>query len=183
MRNIVILGSGTAGTMMANHLRREFSRDEWNITIVDKRDWHDYQPGYLFIPFEIYEPEDVRKPIDKFLPKNIPFLNVEADRIVPEEDKIILMDGTELPYDILVIATGTDIAPQETEGMLGPHWQESVFDFYSYDGAVALRKKLKNWEGGHLVVNICEMPIKCPVDPLENPRLRRFSATCLRKKE
>jgi len=167
MKNIVILGSGTAGTMMANHLRRDLSRNEWNITIVDKRDWHDYQPGYLFVPFGIYEPEDIRKPIEKQIPKDIPFLNVQAERIVPEENKVILADGGELPYDILIIATGTDIAPQETEGMLGDHWHKSVFDFYSYDGAVAIHDKFENWEGGHLVVHICEMPIKCPVAPLE----------------
>ena len=167
MGNIVILGSGTAGTMMANHLRRDLPKNEWNITIVDKREWHDYQPGYLFVPFGIYDPEDIRKPIEKFIPKDIPFLNEEADRIVPDENKVLLKNGTELPYDILIIATGTDIAPDDTEGMLGPHWHESVFDFYSYDGAVAIRNKFENWEGGHLVVHICEMPIKCPVAPLE----------------
>ena len=167
MKNVVILGSGTAGTMMANHLRRDLPRNEWNITIVDKRKWHDYQPGYLFVPFGIYEPEDIRKPIQKHLPRNIPFLNMEAERIVPDRNVVEMKDGTELPYDILIIATGTDIAPHETEGMLGPHWHNDVFDFYSYDGAVAISEKFKEWEGGHLVVHICEMPIKCPVAPLE----------------
>jgi len=51
--------------------------------------------------------------------------------------------------------------------MKGSEWQKSVFDFYTYEGALALRDQLKNWEGGNLVVHISELPIKCPVAPLE----------------
>ena len=167
MKNIVILGSGTSGTMMSNLLRRNLPKKEWNITIVDKRDWHDYQPGYLFIPFEIYKPDIVRKPIEDFIPRNVNFLNVEAERIVHEEDYVLLENDVKLPYDVLIIATGTDIAPEENEGMLGEYWQKDIFDFYTFDGSVALHKKLKEWEGGKLVVHIAEMPIKCPVAPLE----------------
>ncbi|MBT8327619.1 MAG: NAD(P)/FAD-dependent oxidoreductase, partial [Bacteroidia bacterium] len=73
----------------------------------------------------------------------------------------------ELNYDILIIATGTEIAPQEIDGMLGDHWHKNVFDFYTFKGAKNLRNKLRKWEGGKLVVHISEMPIKCPVAPLE----------------
>ena len=87
--------------------------------------------------------------------------------IVPEENKVNLESGTDLDYDILIVATGTKIAPDEIEGMNGPEWYKSVFDFYTYEGAKALRNKLRTWEGGKLVVHITEMPIKCPVAPLE----------------
>ena len=167
MKNIVILGSGTAGTTMSNLLRKKLSQREWNITIVDKRTWHDYQPGYLFIPFRIYQPDEVRKPIETIIPKDVNYLNVEADRIIPDENVVKLMNGVDLPYDVLVVATGTDIAPKETEGMLGEFWQKDIFDFYTYDGSVALANKLDEWPGGKLVVHIAEMPIKCPVAPLE----------------
>ena len=72
-----------------------------------------------------------------------------------------------ISYDILIIATGTDIAPHEIEGMEGEGWQKDVFDFYTFKGAKNLRDKLREWEGGKMVVHICEMPIKCPVAPLE----------------
>lgn len=167
MKNIVILGSGTAGTTMSNLLRKRLSLDEWNITIIDKRQWHDYQPGYLFIPFNIYNPEKIRKPITDLIPKDVNFMNVEAERIIPEENVVLLKNGVRAPYDILIIATGTDIAPQETEGMLGEYWRKDIFDFYTYDGSVALRDKLDKWKGGKLVVHLVEMPVKCPVAPLE----------------
>jgi sulfide:quinone oxidoreductase len=79
----------------------------------------------------------------------------------------MLANGTRLSYDLLIIATGTDIAPEETEGMNGAEWRKSIFDFYTFEGALALRDKLKDWPGGKLVVHITEMPIKCPVAPLE----------------
>ncbi len=167
MKNIVILGSGTAGTIMANHLQGDLPKDEWKISIIDPHKWHYYQPGYLFVPFDIYDPEDIRKPIEKHIPKGVDFINEEADVILHEENTVRLMNGTDVKYDILIVATGTNIAPQETEGMMGPHWHKDVVDFYTYDGAIATRDKFREWEGGHLVIHITEMPIKCPVAPLE----------------
>ena len=167
MKNILILGAGTSGTMMANHLSKKLSTSKWKITIVDKEETHYYQPGFLFLPFDIYKPKQVKKSIDKFIPRRVHLIREKIDRIVKDDNQVILQNGTTLSYDILIIATGTDIAPQEIEGMLGDHWHKSVFDFYTYKGAKKLRSKLKEWKGGKMVVHICEMPIKCPVAPLE----------------
>lgn len=167
MKELLILGAGTAGTMMANHLRRELSKKEWNITIVDQEKTHYYQPGYLFIPFGIYKPKDVVKKIDKFIPKGVKWVREVINRIDKDSDTVLLENGTSLKYDLLIIATGTDIVPDEIEGMPGEYWQKDIFDFYTYDGSVNLANKLEKWEGGKLVVHICELPIKCPVAPLE----------------
>ena len=167
MKNLVILGAGTAGTMMASHLNRTLSGNEWQITIVDQEKIHYYQPGFLFLPFDIYKTKHVKKSIKKFIPKGVNLLREKIDRIDKDTDQVHLDNGAFINYDILIIATGTKIAPQETEGMLGDHWHQSVFDFYTYEGAKNLRNKLREWEGGKLVVHISEMPIKCPVAPLE----------------
>jgi len=167
MKNLVILGAGTAGTMMANHLHHELKQPEWQIRIIDERTEHHYQPGYLFLPFDIYAPEDIIKTIEEFIPRDVQLIKQKINRIIPQENLIQLEDGTGLDYDVLIIATGAKIAPQETPGMKGAEWQQSVFDFYSFEGSVALRNKLRDWEGGKLVVHITEMPIKCPVAPLE----------------
>ena len=167
MKNLLILGAGTAGTMMANLLRKKLLKSKWNITIVDKEETHYYQPGFLFLPFDIYKPKQVKKSIDKFIPKGVSLIREKIDKIEKDNNEVLLQNGTVLPYDILIIATGTNIAPQEIEGMLGDHWQKDVFDFYTFEGAKKLRDKLRRWEGGKLVVHICEMPIKCPVAPLE----------------
>ncbi|MFT5886963.1 MAG: sulfide:quinone oxidoreductase [Arcticibacterium sp.] len=167
MKQLLILGAGTSGTMMSNHLRKVLHQEEWNITIVDNEENHYYQPGFLFLPFDIYKPDQLRKTVSEFIPTGVSLIQEKIDRIDKDNDKVLLQNGTSLAYNILIIATGCNIAPQEVSGMQGDHWYKSVFDFYTFEGAKNLRDKLKTWEGGKLVVHICEMPIKCPVAPLE----------------
>ena len=167
MKRLLVLGAGTAGTMVANKLRPLLSADDWSITLVDQDTEHHYQPGYLFIPFGTYKPEEVIKPKNRFIPKGVNLTMGEIDRVEPESNRVLLTDGTILTYDYLVMATGTTPRPDQTPGMDGEEWRTSVFDFYTYDGASALAEKLANWEGGQIVVHITEMPIKCPVAPLE----------------
>jgi len=166
MKDLVILGAGTAGTMMSNHLAKRLPND-WRIRIVDQRKIHHYQPGYLFIPFGTYKEEDIIKPIQQFIPERAEYIQQSILKVDAEHNRVYLEDSRVLDYDVLIIATGTDIAPEEIDGMMGDHWHKSVFDFYTLDGAVKLHEKLENWEGGHLAVHITEMPIKCPVAPLE----------------
>ncbi len=167
MKKILILGGGTGGTIMANKLRKVLERDEWEITLVDKHKTHYYQPGFLFIPFGIYNKYDVIKPKSDFFPPGINIIYTLIDRIDGDNNKVILEDGKVLNYDFLIISTGTQIRPDETPGLNEELWYKSIFDFYTVEGAVALREFFKSWEGGHLVLNIAELPFKCPVAPLE----------------
>jgi sulfide:quinone oxidoreductase len=167
MKKLLILGAGTAGTMMANKMRKTLSRSEWDITIVDQFKTHYYQPGFLFIPFGIYNKNDVTKPKNDFFPVGVNVIYSEINKIEPDQNKVILNDGVALKYDYLLIATGTRTAPEETDGLTGKLWYKEIFDFYTIEGAVALADFFKTWKGGKLVVNITELPYKCPVAPLE----------------
>jgi sulfide:quinone oxidoreductase len=167
MKKIVILGAGTAGTIMANKLAGALDRDEWQITIVDRDETHHYQPGYLFLPFGIYQPRDIVKPRRDYLPRGVELVLAAIDVIEPDQNRVRLSNGRLLGYDFLIVATGAHPVPAQTEGMLGDEWHKSVFDFYTLEGATALARHFKHWEGGRLVINIVEMPIKCPVAPLE----------------
>jgi sulfide:quinone oxidoreductase len=171
MKRIVILGAGTAGTIMANRLRKLYRRDiaggELAITVVDQDNAHVYQPGLLFLPFGTYRLEQIVKPRHDYLPRDVRYVFAVIDHVAPEENRVYFEGGDALAYDVLVVATGSRIVPEETEGLTGPGWREKVFDFYTPDGAAALAQKLASWPGGRLVVHIAEMPIKCPVAPLE----------------
>jgi len=166
MKNLVILGAGTSGTMMVNHMIHKLDKEEWKITIVDQYKTHYYQPGFLFLPFDLYKTKDVKKKGKKYIPKKARYVLQKIDKIIPEKNQVKL-EHEYLNYDILIIATGTKIAPEETEGMKEANWQKNIFDFYTYEGAKSLRDKLREFKGGKLVVHITEMPIKCPVAPLE----------------
>jgi sulfide:quinone oxidoreductase len=164
---IVILGGGTGGTLVANRLRRHHSREEREIIVVDQDDRHVYQPGLIFMPFGLAHIEDIVRPRHRQLHDGIDFVREGIDRVDIEAHEVHLLDGTVLAYDVLVVATGTALLPEETEGLVGPGWMEKVFTFYTPEGAAALEGALAAFDGGRLVVNIVDMPIKCPVAPLE----------------
>jgi len=169
MKKLLILGGGTAGTMVANRLSRELDLMEWEITVVDSDPVHYYQPGFVFVPFGIYKKlDDVIKPRKSQFAPGVRFILSDIDRIEPDSNQVRLTENDlVLSYDYLIIATGTHMHPEETPGLMDGEWRKSIFDFYTPEGAFALQQKLRTWQGGHLVVNIAEMPIKCPVAPLE----------------
>jgi sulfide:quinone oxidoreductase len=166
-RRLLVLGAGTAGTMIVNKLRRKLPRQDWEITVVDLDDVHPYQPGYLFLPFGMYDESQLTKPRHDFVPDGVDLVLGEIDRVDTDAETVHLVDGRVLDYDYLVIATGTSPRPDQTPGMLGSEWRRSVFDFYSLEGAGALTKALADFDHGRLVVHVTDMPIKCPVAPLE----------------
>ena len=167
MRRLVILGAGTAGTMVANKLRRRLDAREWSITVVDQDDVHLYQPGLLLLPFGVYESGELVRARRPLLPDGVDFVLGDVDRVDAGCNQVLLADGRTFDYDYLVIATGTTPRPDETPGMADAEWRTSIFDFYTLEGATALRAALAAWSGGRLVVHVTEMPIKCPVAPLE----------------
>jgi sulfide:quinone oxidoreductase len=167
MKNLVILGAGTAGTTAANRLRKQLDGEAWRITIVDQDADHNYQPGYLFIPFGLYTKKDVVKPRRSLLPAGVELMISAVEVIEPDKNRVRLMDGTSLQYDFLIVATGCRTDPEATPGLSEHAWHQSIFDFYTLQGAQALAEHLRTWQGGRLVVNVVDYPIKCPVAPLE----------------
>ena len=164
---IVILGGGTGGTIMANRLRRVFDRDAVEIIVVDRDDSHVYQPGLLFVPFGLAQPAELVRSRRAQLHDGIEFRLAEVAEVDVQAEAVRLSDGQSIGYDVLIVASGAQLLPEETEGMTGPGWMENVFTFYDPAGAAALSEALRGFEGGRLVVNMVDLPIKCPVAPLE----------------
>jgi sulfide:quinone oxidoreductase len=164
---IVILGGGTGGTLVANRLRRLFAEDELAVTVVDQDNRHVYQPGLLFVPFGLTHPEDIIRPRRRQLRPGITYRQSAIDRVEIEGQQVHLEDGTRLGYDVLIVATGAVLVPEQTEGLTGAGWMERVFTFYTPEGASALEAGLATFDGGRVVVNVVDLPIKCPVAPLE----------------
>ncbi len=166
MKHLVILGAGTAGTLMAHKLDRRLP-EGWKITVLDRDDDHLYQPGLLLVPFGMYQAEELRRPRTRLMPPGVELRLASIDRVDAPGRAVVLEGGERIPFDLLIIATGAELAPERTEGLTGPGWYETAFDFYTLEGASALQRALERFRGGRLVINIAEMPIKCPVAPLE----------------
>ncbi len=154
--------------MLANRLARQLDLSQWRIVLIDKTQDHYYQSGYIYVALGLYKPGDVIKPTQKFLPHGVELILANIERIEPENNRVILdHDRRAVSYDQLVIATGAEIRPEEIQGLVGDGWQRNIFDFYTLPGAAKLSEFLRQWPGGKLVVNVAEIPIKCPVAPLE----------------
>lgn len=167
MRDLVVLGAGTAGTMVVNKLRPRLDRDEWRITVVDSAVEHHYQPGYIFIPFGGCRATEIVRPTRALLPEGVDLITAEIDLVNTDANEVLLGGGTPLHYDQLVIATGTHPRRDQTPGLESAEYGRSIHDFYTLDGALALADALEGFDEGRLVVNLIDLPIKCPVAPLE----------------
>jgi sulfide:quinone oxidoreductase len=163
VKNLVILGGGTGGTVLANAARSRFPND-WRITVLDPAEEHLYQPGLLFVPFG--GSDDLVRPRKTTFASGVEWDPRAVEQIFPDEKRILLATG-ELHYDILVIASGSEVRPDLTPGLLGEGFGRDRFHFYTLEAARQLRQGLESFKGGRLVVNVVEMPIKCPVAPLE----------------
>jgi sulfide:quinone oxidoreductase len=166
MKNLIILGAGTGGTMVANRATRELPAG-WSVTVIDPVATHLYQPGLLFLPFGAQGETRNERPRRATLSPQVTWVRDEVKGLDTATRHVDLGDGSRIRWDLLVIATGSQIHPEETEGLAGPHWGETIHDFYTLEGARKLRSALTRFQGGRLVVNVVEMPIKCPVAPLE----------------
>ena len=166
---IVILGGGTGGTLVANRLRDMYPRDQAEITIVDQDDLHVYQPGLLFVPFGLSHPEDIVRPRRRQLHDGIELTVAPIDHVDIDTQVVHLAGGPTLPYDVLVVATGARLlVPEETEGLLGPGLDAATSSRSTTSRARRRsRRQLAHFDGGRIVVNVVDMPIKCPVAPLE----------------
>jgi len=153
--------------MVANRLRRRFDPDELEVHVVDRDDRHVYQPGLLFVPFGLAQVDEIVRPRRRQLRNGVVFHENEVAEVWTERDEVLLDDGTVLPYDVLVVATGARLQPEETEGLTGPGWNERAFTFYTPRSAALLCDALASFRNGRVIVNLVDMPIKCPVAPLE----------------
>ena len=167
MRDLVILGGGTAGTMAANKLRQHLDPRAGRSPSSTRTTSTTTSPATCSSrSVSTTATRSCAAGTTSSLTAST-WCSARSTGSRPTPGTVRLTDGRTLRYDYLVIATGTTPRPDQTPGMLGPEWRRSIFDFYTLEGAEALRVALEDFDHGRLVVHITEMPIKCPVAPLE----------------
>lgn len=174
-KQILILGGGVAGTIVANGLCRqlghELSTGAVTITMLSASDKHMYQPGLLYVPFGKIREAELFRDQRKVLDRRVAFFVNPATHIDVNAKAVSTKGGRTFSYDYLVIATGSRIRPDLVPGMAeGANW------FYDLDGARKMRDALNTFKGGKVVINV-NAPHKCPVAPMEITfMLREFLA-------
>ena len=166
MNRIIVLGGGVGGTLTANllarKLGRQIDRGDVEVTVVDASGAHVYQPGFMYIAMGGERAEKLEKRERALLDRRIRLIVGRVEHVDEGARTVGLTDGTVLPYEELVIATGARILPESIE-----HFDTEAHHFYTAEAALKLRKALDAFTGGKVVIGIASMPYKCPPAPLE----------------
>jgi sulfide:quinone oxidoreductase len=165
--HVAIVGAGTGGTVLANdladRLEREIDAGDVRVTLYNDDPDHVYKPVWLYVAFGLREPADARRPLADLVDDRI---DLRIDRITnvdTDAKELRTRDGdAPVSYDHLVLATGSTLAPETVPGLA-----EAAHDFYSEDGAEALREDLLAFEEGRIVLSVVGTPHMCPAAPLE----------------
>lgn len=158
---VVILGGGVGGTLAANLLSKELGRDG-KVTVIDPSGMHIYQPGFLYVALGEANGRWLARDERKLLRKDVELIVQGAQRIDTQNMVVELAGGGEVPYDYLVIATGSRLVPEQIPGLI-----EGSEHFYDLEGALRLREELRRFQGGRVGIGIAGIPYKCPPAPVE----------------
>src|SRR5437870_13453939 len=92
-KRVLILGGGTGGTITANRLRRLLSASSADITVIDENDRHVYQPGLLFVPFGLAQPDELVRPRGRQLHDGIEYVQGSIDGVDLTANSVSLLSG------------------------------------------------------------------------------------------
>jgi len=169
MKRVVILGGGVGGTIVANVLAKKAK--DLEVTLVDRTGNHAYQPGFIYVAFDKQRPERLFRKERTLLRRRVTLVIDEVVHVNPQAKAVYLKSGRFLPYDYLVIAGGSRLAPEEVPG------HEDAHHFYSPEAALRLREALAAFPGGRVVIAIGGIPYKCPPAPAESACLLDYYFT------
>ncbi len=164
-KKVLIVGAGPGGCMTANRLaksmREELREGKLEITLLSNSERHVYEAGFLFMALDLKNLDEFTRNQWDLLDPAVKVAIDPAANIDIQNNRVTGESGREYRFDILLIATGSEVRPDITPGM-----KEGGLDFYTREGTVGLRDKLLNFQEGRILCAV-EMPHKCPVAFLE----------------
>ncbi len=162
---VLVVGGGTGGTILANNLARrlkgEIRSGKASITMLSASDRHMYQPGLLYVAFGQMTPDELYRDQASLLDSSIDFHVDPVVQFQLDRNQVRTQGGRTYDYDILAIATGSRIVPDEVPGLT-----EGAELFYTEDTALKMFKRLRDFKGGQVGI-VVGVPHKCPIAPVE----------------
>lgn len=166
---IVIAGSGLGGISVANRLAKML--DGAKITIIDRKEEHNYQPGYTLVATGVWPVDKVRDRNANFQPAGIEWVKDMVAGFDPVVNTVITAGGQRIGYDFLVVATGVHLDYAQILGMdvsaIGREGLASVYP--SPEAAQATWTAMQTFtaKGGNAVMTLPATPLKCAGAPLK----------------
>ena len=168
---IIIVGGGMGGTMLANQLVTklypEILRGELQIVLLSNAEEHFYKPAFMYVAFNLFFQEELKRPERSLLRPEIDFQVDEVIRFDFARQELRTLSGKRHGYDFLVIATGCVPAPERIEGL-----KEAGDHFYQYEPARQLAQRLSTIKKGRIFVTVSfpqtpNVPHQCGIAPIE----------------
>ena len=150
MKKALIIGAGNGGAVTANNL----AKLGLEVTVVEPKDYHLYQPGIVDYVFGEADEGDIVKPLSEVLDRRVNWLKDRAVKVEPGDRKVVTSSGRELSYDYLVLAPGVKNSPSPV-----PSW-------HSLEEARQI-KELVSMASPKRIIVAYKAPIKCPAAPFE----------------
>jgi NADH dehydrogenase len=132
---VVIVGGGFGGLYAAISLKREAV----DVTLIDRRNFHLFQPLLYQVATGGLSPGEIASPLRYVLntQKNTRVLLGEVIDIDPERRDVILYNGTHVPYDTVIFATGS------THSYFGhPEWERLAPSLKTVEDATEIRSRV-----------------------------------------
>ena len=167
MRTVLILGTGTGGTLVANLLAgwfpTEMMGNELRVLVLGENDDHCFQPANLDVAFKGADPKQSVREEASLLKPGVQLLTEGAERVDFATKRVMTRKGTVFHYDYLVIATGARAVPEAMPGLA-----EGSLNFHTGPAAAEkVWRALQSFDRGTVVVAITSTPYKCPPSPDE----------------
>ena len=159
--HVVILGGGFGGLSSANELRSSLNAENLAITLIDKKDWFMVGFAKLWIMNGTRKFEDSVGSLNNLSQKGISFVKEEILSI-DLENQTVITSTKKIPYDFLIISTGSVLAPEKIPGLV-----ENGFNLYDHNQLSEINQRLNDIESGKIAISIMGMPYKCPPAPFE----------------
>lgn len=160
-RRIVILGAGFGGLTAANILRKGLGQTH-RVIVIDRKKSFMMGLVKLWILAGSRKLEDSQTPLAGLNAKGIEYLNDEVTKIELSAKRVHARDHGWINYDYLVVALGSELAPEKIEGFVG-----RGFNLYDLEQLAPLREKLLSLKRGRVAISVMGMPYKCPPAPYE----------------
>ncbi|MBT8218410.1 MAG: NAD(P)/FAD-dependent oxidoreductase [Bacteroidia bacterium] len=172
---ILIIGGGTAGIMVASKIKRE--RPKVDIGLIDPADTHYYQPAWTLVGAGTFNYKKTARTMSSVIPKGVSWIKDFAVSFDPEKNTVKTETNGDISYDFLVVAPGLVMEPSMIEGL--PEALGKGVVCSNYTDPEHTWKVLQNFKGGNAVFTQPGTPIKCGGAPQKTAYL---SSDYLRKK-
>lgn len=155
--DVLIIGGGTAGIMVAAQLQK--SKSNLNIGIIEPSDTHYYQPAWTLVGANTYNFKDTARPMSSLIPNGVDWIKDYADKFDADNNTVTTKNGSSIKYKYLVVCPGLVMDTSLVDGLTEALGKNGVCS--NYTDPEYTWEVLKNFKGGTALFTQPTTPIKC----------------------